>query len=165
MGCKGKNKKTCIKSSECHWDTSINSCADNAVLTSDEKQDSPTESPTSLVSTPGPSAVRPTMGCKGNKKKQCVKTRECHWDTSINSCADNVVFRSGEKKVVDDDDCGKKKYHPTSVLERKCSNDDIFPSLWRSNPDRYFFILGDDCCAAFYSGGPCEVVTVCSTSN
>jgi len=148
---------------------------------------SPTESPTTL-------SLRPTMavGCGQNKPRKCVKDPECSWDRTTKSCVDLVPMDIDEhvdekvdvqldEKVDEDvgnrvdeddhadvyaDDCGKK-YHPKSVLERKCTNDDVYPSIW-DRPDMrrvYFFTSSADCCAFFYSDGPCHVVNICSANN
>ena len=90
----------------------------------------------------------------------------------MDACTDAVLNMSGKERQVassgNDNDCNKKMYHPTSATLRECSNNDSYPSWWLSSADtrnKYFFAVGDDCCANFYSGGPCEVVNSCSLAR
>jgi len=147
-------------------------------------------SPT-VVSPATLSTVRPTVavGCGRNTPRKCVKDSECSWDRTTKSCVDFVPVEADEEHVdetvgveLDEkvgnrvdadkhadehvDDCGKK-YHPTSVTERKCTNDDVYPSIW-DRPDMtrvYFFTSSAECCAFFYNDGHCTVVNICSATN
>ncbi|KAL7527265.1 hypothetical protein ACHAXR_003332 [Thalassiosira sp. AJA248-18] len=68
----------------------------------------------------------------------------------------------------DDNDCKDKKYHPKTVTDVTCTNDDDYPDLW-DKPGlsaRFLFTSGDECCATFYSNAPhCNVVDVCSITS
>ena len=99
-------------------------------------------------------------GCGSKGRKQCANDSKCKWIRNSQSCVvlDPTPPAGGEGHA--DHDCDKK-YHPMSVSERKCINNDIFPLLWSSMADDYFFTTGHDCCAAFYGDGPCEVVNTC----
>ena len=59
------------------------------------------------------------------------------------------------------DDCyTNNKYHPTSLHEKKCTNNNIYPQLWTAsitNIQRYFFKTVDECCTVFYNG-ECEII-------
>lgn len=164
-----EKKKSCTKDPECNWDRSIDMCVEATV--SAPITDGSTESPT-LSSMKRQMEPQPTRGCGLIfRKKSCGKDPECVWDVSLNSCVNTNLTPGKGKQVVSvrgDDDCAEKKYHPTSVRIRRCSNSDSFPSVWASSPDmrkKYFFTVGDDCCATFYSDGPCEVVNVCSSTT
>ena len=63
--------------------------------------------------------------------------------------------------------CGLKKFHPISIFDRKCTNDDKFPPLWNSLTSTYFFSTGHECCDAFYSDGlgSCEIKDICSVPD
>ena len=60
--------------------------------------------------------------------------------------------------------CELKKFHPMSVFDRKCTNDNKFPPLWDSISSTYFFSTSQECCDTFYSdgSGSCEVEDICS---
>eukprot|EP00804_Cyclotella_cryptica_P026614 CCRYP_014021-RA/>CCRYP_014021-RA protein AED:0.03 eAED:0.03 QI:1312/1/1/1/0.75/0.4/5/732/456 len=64
-----------------------------------------------------------------------------------------------------DDWCSLKTFHPISVFNRKCTNDDHYPPLWNSMTSTYFFISPQECCSTFYSGGPCEIVDICLNAS
>ena len=52
------------------------------------------------------------------------------------------------------------KYHPTSIHEKKCTNNHIYPQLWTAtneNIQKYFFNKVEECCNAFYNG-QCDVI-------
>jgi hypothetical protein len=69
-----------------------------------------------------------------------------------------------QKPLDDTAICELKKFHPMSVFDRKCTNDNMFPPLWNSMSSTYFFSTGQECCDAFYSdgSGSCEVEDTCS---
>jgi len=119
-----------------------------------------TDSPSHSPAHP-PIDTAPVSLCAGKRKKRCANDPECNW--VINSCVDGLVL-TGSGELVNDG-CAGIKYHPTNVLERKCTNDDNFPSIWSHTMDKYFFSSGQDCCAAFYDGGPCEVNNICIISS
>lgn len=143
-GCAGKRYKPCVKDPRCRFDAASDACADDA----------PTDDPSPVQ-------------CFGLSMKRCVKSG-CQYDAYGDVClppsrppqppsagptggpTDPVAY------------CGGRKYHPTNVVERRCSNGDAYPALWDSDPARFFFEGGEDCCATFYPGGDCEVVNVCS---
>lgn len=63
--------------------------------------------------------------------------------------------------------CELKKYHPVSVFDRRCSNDNKFPPLWNIMTSSYFFNSAQECCDSFYSDGwgGCEVEDICTSQE
>lgn len=64
-------------------------------------------------------------------------------------------------------ECGRK-YHPTSVPERRRSNGNVYPAAWAANDAqraKYFFASADDRCDAFYGGGSCDMENTCPSSD
>ena len=67
-------------------------------------------------------------------------------------------------------DCytNNNKYHPTSIHEKKCTNNHIYPQLWTAtneNIQKYFFTKVEECCIAFYNG-ECDVIEdICITDG
>jgi len=58
-------------------------------------------------------------------------------------------------------DCGEKLWHPTSLEERRCTNDDIYPPLWDTLGNQFLRDSAEDCCGAFYVYGDCVIDNIC----
>ena len=156
--CMGKSKKQCTKIPQCL--VVIGICMTNELTTSNNEHG--------------------TAGhCSGKTKRQCIPANNCEFDASTNACRDstpppNLGGGGGSVIATDNDndndnienenECNnnKKKYHPTSILERKCSYGDIYPSIWDHFLERYFFDSAQECCMGFYRDGPtCGIDNVC----
>lgn len=158
------SRRRCARDHQCNFDITSNSCHTKQASANSESSFS--ESTTTT-----------TTSCEAKARKDCVKSESCEYDRKTKTCGPSGVGVGDSLGVATDDDndmsngCPGKKYHPTNVLERKCSNNDIYPSLWNSAPNqrsKYFFVSGDDCCAAFYNGdgsSSCEVDNVCSSTT
>jgi len=148
--CSGNTKKKCKQAPLCTWNHSQRSCVTHV----DKIRFMPV--PSSMPS-PEPTEETNRSRCTGKSQKQCSKLLECDWNKSTRSCSDSV-----EEKA-----CEGRMYHPRSSKDRTCSNDGEYPVLWDTPvmSAKYLLPSGDQCCASFYSDGPCTVVNVCSTGN
>ena len=97
-------------------------------------------------------------------KKYCGKEDYCGNSSTANPTPRPTPKPSPSptKKAWDDTNiCKLKKYHPISVFDRKCTNDDSFPPLWNDMTSTYFFTTAQECCDSFYTQGSCESVDIC----
>lgn len=103
------------------------------------------------------SCVRAFSPCIRKRKKECRQDAECDWDASDGTCVELGKRDHG-------DDCQRRLYHPRSVNDFTCSNDDNYPSIWNDPSHRaeYLFESATECCKAFYGDAFCYVVNVCS---
>jgi hypothetical protein len=67
-----------------------------------------------------------------------------------------------ENTATVNDMCSLKKFHPVSIFNRKCTNDDYYPPLWNTMTSTYFFASANDCCNKFYTDGRCVIEDTCT---
>jgi len=139
--CSGRTQSEC-RVRLCAWDTSRGKCALFGELSDSSSSPSP--------------APMETKQCGEMRKKECVKHPDCVWNKDHCVASDEITHRNG---------CEGKMYHPRNANDRTCSNDDDYPDLW-NNPSeigRHFFLTAEECCAAFYGEGSCNIDDICST--
>ena len=94
-----------------------------------------------------------------NSAKECCdffyKSEDCE---IVDTCPTAL---SNHGTPVSSDTCESKKWHPTSLHERKCSNDGVYPPLWDNLGDKFLRSSAMDCCETFYAGGDCNVENIC----
>jgi len=167
--CTTKSKKECLKST-CIYNTLTSTCI------------APPFSPWTQTTnngddgSPSSSSSYPNQ-CTIKSKKQCIKSTTCIYDEVASAChappsepptshpAEPPTSNPTTTPTTSVEYCGGRKYHPISVVERTCINDDLYPSIWEDDWNKYFFDEAGDCCERFYGdGGGCDVVNICSFS-
>ena len=112
---------------------------------------SPTFKPTEAVTTQQPS---PSI-----EEEQTTTT------TTTSSTATNTIINNEDTTTINTDCERRRKYHPTTIQQRICTNSDEYPVLWESSYEmisEYFFATSNECCAAYYTTeGECIVENVC----
>jgi len=187
------SKKQCTKAPLCTWNTAQNACVLAAAQFSTQLSSSDPFSalqPMAMMQAAIPMAA--TSHCEGQSKKRCAKDPECDWNASqvcvkstatmhaatpiaaTSQCEGQTKKRCTKDSECDwtasqvcvksTEECGRR-YHPRTVTERTCSNDDNYPGTWNqpSMSPTFLFASSDECCAAFYSDGTCAVDNVCPT--
>ena len=138
-------RKQCTRKPGCAWDYTSGTCGEGEVESPVE--DSPPES------------------CDSLNKKRCSRSALCAWDLSSSVCAEAVPAPGGSENdaapssACDPDD--PLPFHPTTPEDRTCSNGPDVPASM-AGAAGFSFETPEDCCAAFYGDGPCDVVDVCS---
>jgi len=162
--CSGKPKGQCRRDSQCKFDAASDGCIMRYESMNSDADETTTTTPSN-------------SSCSGKPKRTCIRSK-CQYDTPTDTCSDVTPSSSSSPTPVEssdaanndnnnNDNCRGNKYHPTSVLIRKCSNNEMFPALWNqpSMRETYLFTTADECCAAFYNDGSCEVDNICSSST
>lgn len=85
----------------------------------------------------------------------------CNHFYSGMKCVVVDVCRSDNITSITAADCGEKLWHPTSLEERRCTNDDIYPPLWDTLGNQFLRDSAEDCCGAFYFDGDCVIDNIC----
>lgn len=149
--CRGKNKREC-RVRPCMWDWSDKSC----VLLPERIGSTPKPS-----DAPSPAPVEVAMDrCGGKNKRQCAKDPRCGWDASMRSCSDSDEAMKMSPSAVA---CVERRWHPTTAVDRVCTNAGDYPPLWDAptHSGEYLLSSAEECCRKFYDGGGCDKVDVC----
>jgi len=152
--CNSKTKRQCKEDPLCDYNVASKSCRMNHGSTNSDSDETDESAST---------------GCTGKPRKACIKSA-CQYDTISNTCTNSSSsspIPEHHSDASNNNDCQDKKYHPTNVQVRKCTNNELYPALWNSESmqDKYLFETAKECCATFYNDGSCLVDNVCSSAS
>ncbi|KAL9190778.1 hypothetical protein ACHAXT_000484 [Thalassiosira profunda] len=148
--CGGKSYRRCSRDRRCTYNRPHRVC--------ELKQPDPRPPDHNLTPNNEPSTA---ATCNGKRtRKHCRRTPSCIWNDGLKHCTgpDNAPADAETTS------CEGRKWHPTSVDDRTCSNSDRYPPLWDHPATGWLFDTYMQCCNAFY-GGRCAKENVCEAET
>ncbi|KAL7469817.1 hypothetical protein ACHAXS_010066 [Conticribra weissflogii] len=100
---------------------------------------------------------RSSLTGSSNMAPQAPSTSEASPSTTVSS----TTAAPGNTSATP---CNERQWHPKTIFDRTCSNDDNYPPLWKADDvmrEKFFLVSAQLCCTTFYSLEDCKIVDVC----